>query len=403
MWWSVLARSAVVLLVVSGVAGAQRIEVRKGAGEKTSIDWSAYQIGADAAAQTFFKTLSGDLVRSGWFTRGAPGNSAVVLTGTATGQGGLRVQAVVYGIVQQRQLFGKSYGSDPNGARRLAHQVADEIIEAVTGRKGLSSARFALVGTRSGKKEIYLCDADGQGLVQLTRDNTISLAPNWSPDGQQLVYTSYLKGYPDLYSVELASGRRSRVASFPGLNTGAAISPDGREMALILSKDGNPELYVMKVGGGGLTRLTRTLRAGESSPSWSPDGKRIVYVSDQAGQPQLYMIARAGGEPRRLTSRGFQNVAPDWGANNLIAYASLLGKTWDIWVMDPDTLQTKPVTKGDASYEDPSWAPDGRHLAAGRSVRYQSQVYLLDTLGDAPIALTQLPGDWYSPAWAPVK
>ena len=387
-----------------GIAVAQaQIQVIKGAGEKTSIDWSAYSAAGDEASQTFLKTMTADLLRSGWFKRGAPGSSELALTGSTSVSGPLRVQAVVYGRTAGRQLFGKGYSGDPAGARRLAHQVADEIIEAVTGRKGISSTRIALIGNRSGKKELYLCDADGQGLLQVTRDNTISIGPNWSPDGRQIVYTSYLKGFPDIYSIDVASGSRRRLCNFPGLNTGASLSPNGREMAVILSRDGNPELYVMNVNGGGLVRLTQTRRAAEASPSWSPDGSRIVYVSDQAGTPQLYMVSRSGGEPRRLTSRGSQNVAPDWGRNNMIAYASLFGSRWNICVLDPESLQTKQITTGDADYEDPTWAPDGRHIAAGRSVRYQSKVYLLDTMGDTPIALTEYPGDWYSPAWAPGK
>lgn len=392
-----------VVVVLSWVQVEAQVRVVKGAGEKSSMDWSAFSAGGDAVAQTFFKTLTDDLLRSGWFKRGVPGSSEFILTGNAAGAGGLRVQATVYGRVAARQLLGKSYVADVAGARRLAHQVADEIIEAVTGRKGISGGRMALVGTRSGKKELYICDADGQGLTQVTRDNSISIGPNWTPDGRQILYTSYLKGFPDVYAIELSSGGRRRLTNFPGLNTGATVSPNGREVALILSKDGNPELYVMNIGGGGLTRLTHTRRAAEASPSWSPDGSRIVYVSDQAGQPQLYMMARSGGEPRRLTSRGSQNVAPDWGRNNLITYASLFGGRWNICILDPDSLQTKQVTPGDADYEDPSWTSDGRHIVAARSVRYQSKVYLLDSMGDAPIALTDSPGDWYSPAWMPGK
>lgn len=392
-----------VVLVATCVASAQ-VRVVKGAGEKSSIDWAGFSAAGDPASQTFLKTLADDLLRSGWFKRGTPGSSEFALTGNVADQGSLRVQADVYGRVAARQLFGKTYSHEPAKAQRLAHIVADEIIEAVTGRKGLCSARLAMVGNRSGKKEIYLCDADGQGLIQLTRDNSISIGPNWSPDGRQLIYTSYMKNnFPDVYTIDLGSGSRQRVAGFPGLNTGAAIAPNGRDVALILSKGGNPDLYVMNLGGGGLVRLTNTQRAGEASPSWAPDGSKIVYVSDQAGSPQLYVISRTGGEPRRITSRGAQNVAPDWGKNNLIAYASLFGGRWNICVLDPNTLEVKQITNGDADYEDPSWAPDGRHLASGRAVRYQSKVYLLDTMGDPPIALTDYPGDWYSPAWDPGK
>jgi TolB protein len=393
-WW-------LVVLALWPWSGDAQVRVVKGAGTKTSIDWSSYSVGGDAAAQTFLKVLGDDLLRSGWFTRGGPGAAELALAGSVSGGGSVRAQVWVTGRVDQRQYLAKSYSADAGAVRRLAHQVADDIVEAVTGRKGILSGKFALVGNRTGKKELYLCDADGQGLVQLTRDGNISVAPNWAPDGRLLAYTSYLKGFPDIYTIELASGRRQRIASYPGLNTGAAFSPDGREMAMILSKDGNPELYIRNVQSGALTRLTETKRAAEASPCWSPDGRQIAYVSDQSGSPQLYVMSRSGGAPRRLTSRGSQNVAPDWGPHNLIAYASLLGGRWNVAVLDPATLDTKQITMGDADYEDPSWATDGRHIVAARAVRYQSKVYLLDTLGDAPIALTDSAGDWYSPAWAP--
>lgn len=390
-------------IVLGSAAADAQVRVVKGASEKTTIDWSAFQAGGDPVAQTFLKVLGDDLLRSGWFARAPAGIAEFSLTGNAAGGGSVRVQCWVYGRVAQRQVLAKSYSADPAAVRRLAHQVADEIVEAVTGRKGMAMGRLVMVGNRTGKKELYLADADGQGVVPLTKDNSISVAPNWSRDGRQIAYTSYLKRFPDIFLLDVASGARRRLAGFPGLNTGAAFSPTGREVALILSKDGNPELYVMNTDGGGLTRLTRTLKSAEASPTWSPDGSQIAYVSDQAGSPQIYVLPRAGGAPRRLTSRGSQNVAPDWGANNMIAYSSLFGGRWNVCIMNPATLEVKQITAGDADYEDPSWAPNGRHLAAGRSIRYASKVYLLDTMGDPPLALTDLPGDWSSPAWAPGK
>ncbi|HMP77443.1 MAG TPA: hypothetical protein PKE12_14195 [Kiritimatiellia bacterium] len=387
------------LVLLAATAGSAQVTVVKGAGQKSSIDWSAYQA-QDGVGQLFIKVLSDDLLRSGWFSRGTPGQAELALTGQA-GAGG--VQAIVFNRGAGRQVYGKRYPMNPQEVRRLAHVVADEIVEAVTGKKGMAAGRLALVGTRTGKKEIYLMDADGQGLQQLTRDNAVSITPNWGPGGRQLVYTSYLKGFPDIFLIELATGARRRIAHYSGLNTGGAISPNGREIAMILSRDGNPELYIRNLDGGELIRLTRTLRAAEASPSWSPDGRQIVYVSDQAGSPQLYIVGRDGGNPRRLTSRGSQNVAPEWGANNIIAYSSLFGGRWNVSIIDPAGLEPRQITPGDADYEDPSWAPNGRHLAAARSIRYASRVVLLDTMGDPPVVLTDYPGDWTAPAWAPGK
>ncbi|MCS6771481.1 MAG: hypothetical protein NZ740_05585 [Kiritimatiellae bacterium] len=374
-----------------------QVRVVKGAGQKTSIDWSAYQA-LDADGQLFLKVLTDDLIRSGWFARAPAGSGELALTGEA---GGRSVQAVVFNRGTRQQVYGKRFPMEPNQVRRLAHVVADEIVLAVTGRRGMASGRIALVGNRTGRKELYLMDADGQNLVQLTRDQSINIAPNWGPGGRKLVYTSYLKGFPDIYLIELATGARRRISHYSGLNTGGAISPDGRQIAMILSKDGNPELYIRDLEGGKPIRLTQTLRAAEASPSWSPDGREIVYVSDQAGSPQLYIIGRDGGPPRRLTARGSQNVAPDWGSNNLIAYASLFGGRWSVCVIDPRSGEVRQITGGEADYEDPSWAPNQRHLAAARSIRYESKVVLLDTMGDPPLVLTDYPGDWSSPVWAP--
>lgn len=385
-----------IALLLAIPAGAQ-VTVVKGAGQKTTIDWSAYQP-QDGTGQLFLKVLTDDLIRSGWFSRAGGGGGELALTGQA-GAGG--AQVIVFNRGTRQQVFGKRYPVNPQEVRRLAHVVADEITLAVTGRRGMAAGRIALVGNRTGRKELYLMDADGQGLQQLTRDHSINLEPKWGPGGRQLIYTSYLKGFPDIFLIELGTGQRRRLAHYMGLNTGGAISPNGREIAMILSRDGNPELYVRDLHGGQPFRLTNTPRAAEASPSWSPDGRQIVYVSDQAGSPQLYIISRDGGSARRLTSRGSQNVAPDWGVNNLIAYASLFGGRWSVCVIDPQGGEQRQITGGDADYEDPSWAPNQRHLAAARSIRYASTVVLLDTMGDPPVVLTDYPGDWTAPAWAP--
>lgn len=395
-------------LVLAGLSGAAtlaraQVVVTKGAGQKTTIDWSAYRTGPDETSRLFFQVLQADLLRSGWFARGTGASSELALTGLVTAQGRVRAECVVVGRATQRSFLSKAFTAEPGLVRQLAHQAADEIVEAVTGRKGIASGRLAVVGTRSGKKELYVCDADGGSLRQLTRDNSVSIAPHWSPDGRQIVYTSYLKAFPDVYVVDLASGNRRAIANYPGLNTGGAYAPNGRDIALILSKDGNPELYLKNLSSGSLTRLTNTRRAAEASPSWSPDGSQICFVSDQSGTPQIYIVDRGGGAPRRVTSRGNQNVAPDWGPGGLIAYASLVGGRFQICVTDASGSQVKQITSDGADYEDPCWAPDGRHVVCGRAVSYRSKVYLLDTLGDPPVALIDSQGDWYSPAWAPAK
>lgn len=393
-----------VLTVLVGTMTAQaQIRITKQAGDKISIQMTGLNVPAQESARIFQQVLQADLSKSGWFVIGRPGQSEVNITGSVTLRGAeLNVECRVLGATVTQQYLAKSYRHDAADARRLAHRVADDIVEAVTGRKGIASTRIVLVGIAGQAKELFLCDADGGNLRQLTQDRSVVVRPRWGPKGEKITYTSYLRRFPDVYLADLVTGARTLVANYSGLNAGGVISPDERDLAVVLSKDGNPELYVKNLQSGRLTRLTQTPQAAEASPSWSPDGQQIVYVSDQAGRPHLYIISRNGGAPRRITSRGTENVAPDWGPNGLIAFTCREGGRYQIGILDPRTDQLRFIEHPDyADYEDASWAPDGRHLVVSRKENYRSTLYMIDTMGDPPIRLIHQAGDWYSPAWSP--
>jgi len=392
-WLAVLGWAALAL-----GAPAADITIVKAGGNKVGIDLSGLTAG-DAGAALFRKTLENDLDRSGWFKVVAGGAARV--SGAARDSGGrLAVRCEVRGAADGRTYLSKTYAEDSGRARRLAHAVADDIVYALKGVRGIASTRIVMVGRRGGRKDLYVCDADGGALVQLTQDGAPCLAPSWSPDAQAIFYTSFYRGFPDVYRIDLVSNRRARVSGFPGLNAGARLSPDGRSLAIILSKDGNPDLYVMQLGSGYLTRLTRTRHAAEASPCWSPDGRQLVFVSDRDGSPQLYLVGAAGGGERRITFRGTQNVAPDWGPNGRIAYSSKRG-SFQICLTDANGREAEQLTADGADHEDPSWAPNGRHLVYVKTAGWQSDLYVLDTLGDPEVRLTRLEGNWYSPAWSP--
>ena len=385
-----------VLILVQSAALAQ-IVVSKPMGSKISLDLAGFS-GSGPAAPVFRQTLDADLRRCGWFALTRPATFTV--SGTYGGASSLSVQCQMVNSAKGEVALNKAYADTPANARRVAHKVADDIIMAAKGIRGICSGRIVMLGNRTGSKELYVCDADGGNLRQLTNDRSISLCPHWSPSGSHIVYTSYRHGYPDTYLIDLASGARSCIANYPGINMAGSISPSGREVLLVLSRDGNPEVYIKNLGTGGLTRLTHTPRSGEASPTWSPDGSQIAYVSDLAGagSPQVYVMDRAGNS-RRLTSRGRENVAPDWGPNGWIAYCSKRSGLYGIFTLNPTPMEDREVSPSDTHYEDPAWASDGRHIVCSRREGRGSKIYLLDTMGDPPVCLTPDAGDWFSPAW----
>ena len=388
-----------ILFFGSFSALAQDVRVEKQGADQVTLDLSGFESGS-AEGALFLRTLQKDLTLSGWFSLVSSGRAELRVTGAATERrGDLNIACNLLRSDASIALLNKSWKSPAGQARRLAHTVADALVEAI-GHKGFASARIVLVGNRTGNKELYLCDSDGESLTQLTKDRSISLYPRWFPDGNRMAYVGFMKGFPDLYQLELSTGRRKRISSFPGLNTGGAVSPDGQSMALILSREGNPELYVRDLRSGADLRMTRTPKAIESSPSWSPDGKRITYVSDVSGTPQIYILSREGGSPRRMTSRGAENVSPNWGSNGMIVFASRVGLQYQLGVLHPDTGETRWIVPDGGSYEDPCWTPNGRHLTCTRTVGRKSAISLVDTATGVAVSLITVSGDWFSASWS---
>lgn len=330
------------------------------------------------------ETLKRDLVNSGYFAIASGEQAEFTANAAASGE--------LHGTVTASDgkiSLSKNYAGS---GRTAVHRFADDIAQALTGARGIASTKIAFVSTRTGKKEIYTCDADGSNLVQLTHDGTISVSPGISPDGQSLVYTGYQSGYADVYRIALGSGSRSRIVKYPGTNSGAKFSPDGGRLALTLSKDGNPEIYVTSSGGGSPRRITHTPGV-ESSPTWSPDGSELIYSSDDSGTPQLYRVSASGGSPQRLSTGFGYNTAPNWSPDGKkIAFNTRGGGSFSVAILDLQNNSVRTVGEG----EGPAWGADSRHLIFASG----SSLVMLDTQNGTRTALVSGAGKISEPTWS---
>ncbi len=339
--------------IILGVAGALLhaeeapvITVTKS--DKLTISVSGLGGPEGAAAQ---KTLQNDLAMSGYFTV-VPADRAQFQAGGSANGGTLDGKVTDHG---GKSLLTKTFSG---AGKAKVHEYADEIVETLTGHRGIASTKIAFVATHTGAKEIYTADADGGSVVQLTHDRVISVAPRLSPDGRRLLYTGYQSGYADVYEIDLGGGARNRIMKYPGTNSGATFSPDGGRIAVTLSKDGNTELYVTSSGGGGPRRLTRTPGV-ESSPTWSPDGNEIIYSYDEHGGPQLYRISASGGEGRQISTGHSYNTEPNWSPDGKkVAFNVREGGGFQVAILDLAGGGSRVVGEG----QDPVWGADSRHL-----------------------------------------
>jgi TolB protein len=357
------------------------ITVRKG----TAIVVETKEISGPAGGAAS-SVLKDDIQLSGALSSGDPSAATVIVSGAATGSS-FSAQAMekTGGVVLQ-----KSYGGD---TRRAVHQFTDDLVETLTGQKGIALSKVAFVSDRSGHKEIYTCDYDGANVVQVTHDGAISVSPALSSDGRKLAYTGYQSGYADIYLIDLATGARNRIIKFPGTNSGAAFSPDGSHIACTLSKDGNPEIYVTGITGDSPRRLTHT-RGVESSPTWSPSASEIIYSSDEKGSPQLYRISAAGGAGRFLSTGFGYNTEPNWSPDGKrVTFSVRSAGGFQVATMDLNSGMTRiAIDEG----ESPCWGPDSRHIIFSRG----SGLYLFDTVTGKETRLVGDLGRISEPAWS---
>ena len=179
------------------------------------------------------------------------------------------------------------------------------------------SDRTDLFDGRKGGVQIYVMNADGSGVTQLTRGPGFHGFPGWSPDGASMAISAdwgdrrELEGVwiipatdPDGVTVNEAQ----RVTENPpgeGFDDEPQISPDGTRIVFTRFKSARRSaIHTVNVDGSGLERVTKyDLNA--SDPDWSPDGTKITFDSGDSGQPgvkgDIYVINPDGSGRKRLT------------------------------------------------------------------------------------------------------
>jgi TolB protein len=299
-----------------------------------------------------------------------------------------------------RRRYTQSATADPEA---VARRVADDVVEAFLGVKGVASTEIAFVSDRAGSKEIFVMQADGGSVRRATANRTINNFPNWAPDGQALAYTSYRQGNRPLIFLSSRGARRpGRLLTSDGRSQYRAVfDPKGDRLAVVMANGGASEIYSVGDDGRGLKRLTNS-PAIEVSPSWSPDGERLAFVSDRTGAPQVYIMNADGSDARRLTYDGAYNTNPTWSPDGLwIAYETRIDGQFDIWLIDPEGKVNVPLVTNERSDEAPSWAPNSRHIVFSSTRRGRADLYMIDRDGSNLRRLTGDAGNNTAPAWGP--
>ena len=351
-----------------------------------------------------------EMVVSQWSA--PPASAAMVAFGTFSADNGrLAVYGYLFdtGSTTNPQVLGKQYNeaASEDMARTVAHRFADEIIVRLGGTTGVAETKIYFVSNRTGTKEIWSMDYDGQNQRQVTHLGSISISPRVSPDNSRIAFSSLEKnGWSiRMYSIELG-----RMVSFPsgtagGSNLSPAWTSDGARLAFSSSRSGDSAIWMADAGGGNLHKIT-SLAGPNVSPVWNPrTNAQIAFVGGRTNEPQIYTMNQDGSNIQRMTDSGYA-VSPSWHPNG-----GLLAFSWnrkygpgdpggqDIYVFEIATMHWLQVTHESGNNDFPSWAPDGRHIVFQRKIDNRTQIWTMLADGTHQQQLTKA-GDNSMPNWS---
>jgi TolB protein len=312
--------------------------------------------------------------------------------------GQMSVTCYLNDITVREHLMTKEYRTDLASVRRLAHRFADEIYELLFAERGFFESRVLFIAAEGGGKNVAVMDYDGEDRRLITKGKVLNLFPVFV-DSVSMLWTSYLKGKPDIYCGLLADGKGKVFAASRGIQVSPAVSDLDGTVAYASSKAGNLNIYTCASDGSGTLQLTFGSGV-ETAPCWSPNGYQLAYVSDRTGNPHIYIMDADGANQRRITYRSRYCDSPAWSPKgDRIAFVSMRddGKL-DIWAVSPDGSNEVPLTDLAGYNEYPTWSPDGSLIGFISRTNGKSDFYVMRPDGSRVRRITTS-GDVQMPDW----
>ncbi|HKG53132.1 MAG TPA: protein kinase [Anaerolineales bacterium] len=286
---------------------------------------------------------------------------------------------------------------------------------------GGGSGQIVFASSRSVVPQLYLVNADGTDLTQLTNMDNGACQPSWAPDGVRLVFISPCLGRGEifetiynessLYVVNADGTGLKQLTPSPGSDFEPAWSPDGKQIAFTSVRDGFRQIYALDVDSLAITLLTNTTDAIESSqPSWSPDGTKIVYTVKRVGTYQVWSMNSNGQESVQLVRSGqdLWDYSPAWSPDGRTIFFSQrrLGafRPWLMRIDYEDLSQDARRMNFITPIEDVEFSSDGFWITyEGMDVDGNRDVYFMTVTGSGRTRLTNDPKIDFDPAWRPMQ
>lgn len=177
------------------------------------------------------------------------------------------------------------------------------------------------------------------------------------------------------------------------------VAPDLNGLAMTVETDKGSDLWIGDLQRGAVSRLSAD--GASVNPTWRPDGLEIAFAYSKAGPFNLFMRpATADGAPTPLLRSELNQFPTSWSPDGrqlvFTEFHPLTGA--DIWMLDLETHERRPVVRTLFDESHARFSPDGRWLAYMSSESGRWDVFVRPTSGGTRVRVSDAGGAW--PAWS---
>jgi len=195
--------------------------------------------------------------------------------------------------------------------------------------------------------QLVVSAPDGSGANVLAEGVGRYFRPAWSPDDTTLVMPLNVGGQVDLWRIDVATGDRQQITDTPEPDLDPDWSPDGQQ--LVYRSDvhgGDPEVFVANIDGSNPVRLTQH-PGYDSDPKWSLDGSLILFTTDVGdGNEEICTRARDGSNVVNLTNNPAKDHDGVWlrGGDGIVFTSERDAGDVEVYAMAADGSNQRRVT-----------------------------------------------------------
>jgi hypothetical protein len=323
---------------------------------------------SQAAISVTISTTGRPLDRDGYTVR---------VTGDSVGHVGVDDGVTIHGVPLGRHavsLDGLRHNCTVDGGESRTVELRAGATVSVSFAVTCAPTDIAFVARAYGDGPWGLYVQRGSGAPELLVPRVDISRVTWSPDGHKIAYTvpfGFIGG-TDLWYFDVDSMKGMRV-DVPGAARHPNWSPDGQRLVFVMARQGTyPEIWTSRLDGRGAVNLTFEAGVSRSLPAWSPDGSRIAYVRWRDGDSmdrEIWTMNADGSDARFVTKIccGGENSSFTWSRDGarIIFSAAQREDAWgpaayQIYSVNRDGSNRVKLTSDSLSRWTPAELSDGR-------------------------------------------